>query len=385
MHHTFYFFLLTKSRFRSGYFVYRFSLHFLVKAMDSGNSGSMQSSSGGDEDYDDSSRSVDQNNLLPNFFNSSISNTPTFFYPNSSQNNNLELFSHSQSNPNPSLYNQDFWFKNMRSNDEQNYQTVQSSPPLAPPPSSQSLIGSQGQTRPFTSSSSQLQQPEIVKNPKKRTRASRRAPTTVLQTDTANFRQMVQEFTGIPAAPFSAATPYSRRLDLFGGAATLGGSLYPLRPSAQKVVQPSLPPYNISSNMVDSSLANNTSTISNVASTSNNYTNSHTMLQNPILTSFQSLLQSQNESTTFAGRAKSSNQENSRNIHIPSLDNLGMSNQHVNANISGFPSHESSNGTQEEHFGSFNLQNVQSVVDKGMENASSRGQGTVDSWNFPSD
>lgn len=341
--------------------------------MDSGNSGSIQSSSGGDEDYDDSSRSVDQNNLLPNFFNSSISNTTTFFYPNSSQNNNLELFSHSQSNPNPnpnpSLYNQDFWFKNMRSDDQQKYQTVQSSPPLAPPPSNQSLISSQGQTRPFTSSSSQLQQPEVVKNPKKRSRASRRAPTTVLQTDTANFRQMVQEFTGIPAAPFSTSAPYSRRLDLFCGAATLGGSLYPLRPSAQKVVQPSLPPYNMSSNMVDSSLANNTSTISNVASTSNNYTNSHTMLQ----------------STTFIGRSKSSDQENSRNIHIPNLDDLGMSNQHVNANISGFPSHESSNGTQGEHFGSFNLQNVQSVVDKGMENASSRGQGTVDSWNFPSD
>ncbi|KAH9605524.1 hypothetical protein KSS87_012400, partial [Heliosperma pusillum] len=39
-------------------------------------------------------------------------------------------------------------------------------------------------------------------NPKKRSRASRRTPTTVLTTDTNNFRQMVQEFTGIPASPF---------------------------------------------------------------------------------------------------------------------------------------------------------------------------------------
>ncbi|RYR65955.1 hypothetical protein Ahy_A03g011882 [Arachis hypogaea] len=39
-------------------------------------------------------------------------------------------------------------------------------------------------------------------NPKKRSRASRRAPTTVLTTDTSNFRAMVQEFTGIPAPPF---------------------------------------------------------------------------------------------------------------------------------------------------------------------------------------
>ncbi|KAI3819836.1 hypothetical protein L1987_13688 [Smallanthus sonchifolius] len=50
-----------------------------------------------------------------------------------------------------------------------------------------------------------------MKNPKKRTRASKRTPTTVLTTDTSNFRQMVQEFTGIPTAPFSS---YSRRFDL---------------------------------------------------------------------------------------------------------------------------------------------------------------------------
>ncbi|RLM86820.1 fibroin heavy chain [Panicum miliaceum] len=39
---------------------------------------------------------------------------------------------------------------------------------------------------------------------RKRTRASRRAPTTVLTTDTSNFRAMVQEFTGIPSPPFGA-------------------------------------------------------------------------------------------------------------------------------------------------------------------------------------
>lgn len=62
------------------------------------------------------------------------------------------------------------------------------------------------------------------KNPRKRTRASRRAPTTVLTTDVSNFRQMVQEFTGIPAPPFptaaasSSSSPYSRRFDLFSTA-----------------------------------------------------------------------------------------------------------------------------------------------------------------------
>ncbi|KAK1612617.1 hypothetical protein QYE76_036290 [Lolium multiflorum] len=42
---------------------------------------------------------------------------------------------------------------------------------------------------------------------RKRARASRRAPVTMLNTDAANFRAMVQQFTGIPtppAGPFSA-------------------------------------------------------------------------------------------------------------------------------------------------------------------------------------
>ncbi|CAM0909265.1 unnamed protein product [Alopecurus aequalis] len=36
---------------------------------------------------------------------------------------------------------------------------------------------------------------------RKRARVSRRAPVTMLNTDAANFRAMVQQFTGIPAAP----------------------------------------------------------------------------------------------------------------------------------------------------------------------------------------
>ncbi|XP_057749167.1 uncharacterized protein LOC130968102 [Arachis stenosperma] len=52
-------------------------------------------------------------------------------------------------------------------------------------------------------------------NPKKRSRASRRAPTTVLTTDTSNFRAMVQEFTGIPAPPFPRT-----RFDLFASSSS---------------------------------------------------------------------------------------------------------------------------------------------------------------------
>lgn len=93
----------------------------------------------------------------------------------------------------------------------------------------------------------------MVRNSKKRPRASRRAPTTVLTTDTTNFRAMVQEFTGIPAPPFTASSsssPFTRnaaaRFDLFGGGSTRSSSsthldvvpstqqTYLLRPFPQK-------------------------------------------------------------------------------------------------------------------------------------------------------
>ncbi|XP_011657974.2 proline-rich protein 36 isoform X1 [Cucumis sativus] len=76
-----------------------------------------------------------------------------------------------------------------------------------------------------------------VRNPRKRTRASRRAPTTVLTTDTSNFRAMVQEFTGIPAPPFTPASSFPRaRLDLFGGGtASTSSPPYLLRPFPQKL------------------------------------------------------------------------------------------------------------------------------------------------------
>ncbi|CAL9781884.1 unnamed protein product [Musa acuminata subsp. burmannicoides] len=39
---------------------------------------------------------------------------------------------------------------------------------------------------------------------RRRPRASRRAPVTMLNTDTANFRAMVQQFTGVPSGPYSS-------------------------------------------------------------------------------------------------------------------------------------------------------------------------------------
>ncbi|KAG4975328.1 uncharacterized protein LOC114381774 [Glycine soja] len=123
----------------------------------------------------------------------------------------------------------------------------------------------------------------MVRNPKKRSRASRRAPTTVLTTDTTNFRAMVQEFTGIPAPPFtSSSSSFPRtRLDLFATSNASSSSIireqtpsYLLRPFAHKVqaqVPSSIPPPSSFQPML------------------NNYHHHHHQ-HNPIL-SFQSILQ----------------------------------------------------------------------------------------------
>ncbi|KAI3706153.1 hypothetical protein L1987_76411 [Smallanthus sonchifolius] len=222
--------------------------------MDSSNSGSFQSSSGGagagDNDEYDSRRTQ------------SIS---SFFNPSTNINTNLNQLLQ----PPPTFYN-----------------------PLQDPGSAWTgTIPQDFTTYPVNPNSSSMdthtktghQVGVSMKNPKKRTRASRRAPTTVLTTDTTNFRQMVQEFTGIPTAPFTTAS-FSRRLDLFGG------SLNPLRPSAQ----PQPPPFlNSTANIVESGT-------STAATSSGNYQfapydfpkQPSTFLdsQNPMF-SFQSLLQ----------------------------------------------------------------------------------------------
>lgn len=46
----------------------------------------------------------------------------------------------------------------------------------------------------------------VAKPIRRRSRASRRTPTTLLNTDTTNFRAMVQQFTGGPSAPFAAGS-----------------------------------------------------------------------------------------------------------------------------------------------------------------------------------
>ncbi|KAG6392759.1 hypothetical protein SASPL_146985 [Salvia splendens] len=149
--------------------------------MDSGNSGSLQSSSGGggDEEYD--SRAADYTFMaIPNA-------PPQFIDP-------LSAYLQLNQNPNSLLLN--------------------SPNPLRSDPNPSHVTE-------FPAPAHHQQQQAPAGNPKKRSRASRRAPTTVLTTDTANFRAMVQEFTGIPAPPFSTSSSFPRsRIDLFASRST---------------------------------------------------------------------------------------------------------------------------------------------------------------------
>ncbi|PSS31645.1 VQ motif-containing protein [Actinidia chinensis var. chinensis] len=363
--------------------------------MDSGKSDSMQSSSGGEEEYDSRTESI-SNFLNPSIGFGQISHHPQAAAPPPAslfETHNLGAFT-----PNLDLV----W-----SRSEPNYADLGNLTGLSSfPTSTQSLLGSsQG---PFPSSSSMplpsidgnrgraspsSDQTNAVKNSRKRTRASRRAPTTVLTTDTSNFRQMVQEFTGIPAPPFSSS-PYSRRLDLFGPGSLRSGNLdafgplYPFRPSAQKAQTSSF----LSSSSSTPSLLNS-NLIEAIASTSTtNETSSHIaslpafstgyqMGLDPIRT-FQSLLQSPLRYSLPNATVYGSKSEG--NSGIPPLDGLGVSHPHVNVNLSS-----ANDGDGQANLGSFDgnpphvsTYKLNSTSDQ---NVSSRNEGTVDSWICPSD
>nr|KYP75797.1 hypothetical protein KK1_020003 [Cajanus cajan] len=187
--------------------------------MDSGNSGSMQSSStGGDEEYDSRadtstiSAFLNNNNVPPpqpttTFapFTHHVLDPLSSNYSDPTQRSHMLWSNVSRSQPHPPHNNQPF---------------------LTLPPESDE----QNSTNTNTNSN-------MVRNPKKRSRASRRAPTTVLTTDTTNFRAMVQEFTGIPAPPFTSS-PFPRtRLDLFASSSST------IRSTSTHNLDPSTPPY----------------------------------------------------------------------------------------------------------------------------------------------
>ncbi|KAL6179491.1 hypothetical protein ACLB2K_051006 [Fragaria x ananassa] len=223
--------------------------------MDSGNSGSMSSSGGDDQDLDIVSRPESVSGFLNSSshatmqFGGSSDSRPNLFsqyqnhhhkqQPNSSfdlSSNYLQALSQSQP-PNSSnhsfLLNQSSDYQpNSTTNTRSDHQQANCINSIANLPGSSSSAHQAPSISGTPRGSYSAKPNSLVRNSKKRTRASRRAPTTVLTTDTSNFRAMVQEFTGIPAPPFSAgSSSYSRRLDSIFGS----GSVYPLRPSAQKL------------------------------------------------------------------------------------------------------------------------------------------------------
>ncbi|KAJ7956838.1 VQ motif-containing protein [Quillaja saponaria] len=283
--------------------------------MDSGNSGSMQSSStGGDEEYDSRAESISTflNNPPSNRVGSLPQPQPPasqLFDPLSSYFDPIQR-SQLLTNPQNSLLNLDMvWSKPFRSDPNRTdldglnqafYGQTRGSTgfpaatqqmyPLPIPESS----GSGGLIS--NDQAAHTNNTNVVRNPKKRTRASRRAPTTVLTTDTTNFRAMVQEFTGIPAPPFTSSTFPRSRLDIFGTAALRSAHnldppppTYLSRPFAQKL-HPPLPISSSSSSappLITDTLP--TSTCNN--STSINYQLSPSM--NPLnMLNFQSFLKS---------------------------------------------------------------------------------------------
>ncbi|KAL1540474.1 hypothetical protein AAHA92_24826 [Salvia divinorum] len=310
--------------------------------MDSGNSGSMQSSSGGDDQEFDSGPSFPHNfgSISASQFLSH--QTPNFF--------DSHLMTQSLDHGSDGDL---IWSRGLRS-DNQAFSSLGSSPPPNPTPAP----------------------PQQQRNPKKRTRASRRAPTTVLTTDTNNFRQMVQEFTGVPAAPFSGGSPYSRRLDLFSAANLVGlGPLYPLRPAAHKVLSPfsspsvAPPSQLLNSTMIDSIVP--TTTIANTSSAPTLSINpndlqlyqQHGGVDNPQMNF--SNLSSFGASASAAAAAQHGDLSRwQRGEAVRNNDSINEFDGNINNNNSG----ESQN---------YNL----NVAEKGIENAaSSIAEGTVASW-----
>lgn len=415
--------------------------------MDSGNSSSMQSSSGGDEECDSRPASVAAFLNASSHFNP-LSNQPpslvvhhqnqplTFFDPIPS----LNYFNQfSQSQPRNSLLNFDGVRPRMSIRSEPNCIDFNNLPGSSL--TSQSIIGSQGFNQVSFPSSASVQstsvhengvrsstqsdqKTSVVKNPKKRTRASRRAPTTVLTTDTTNFRAMVQEFTGIPAPPFSGSS-YSRRLDLFGSGLRSShleplASLYPLRPSAKRVQ--TTPFVSSSSPLLDAANITNTTSDTTINPTALNPSSSNYELpgdigllkqphnmsnlqnQSPIL-SFQSFLDPPplHPSLNLPGFGVKSQGTSA----MPSIDELGLSHGHGNASVGGLQSHGVGlNDGNQEHLrpldGSYgntdhNSQRVNSCKlnysasssafhhDKGLDTVSSRTEGTLDSWICPAE
>ncbi|CAD6219550.1 unnamed protein product [Miscanthus lutarioriparius] len=171
--------------------------------MDSGNSGSLQSSSGGEDEFDSRAGGggggVDSSPLSALLRPSPSPSAAAFSLHGSYF--GLQEFT---SAPPPQQQQAGTWSSG--SFPGASGLSSSSSPRVAQPDSGAG--GRQQQAADTTVAAAMGGAPGPAAQPprgsRKRTRASRRAPTTVLTTDTSNFRAMVQEFTGIPSPPFAA-------------------------------------------------------------------------------------------------------------------------------------------------------------------------------------
>ncbi|CAK8567320.1 unnamed protein product [Lathyrus sativus] len=247
----------------------------------------------------------------------------------------------------------------------------------------------------------------VGRNPKKRSRASRRAPTTVLTTDTTNFRAMVQEFTGIPAPPFPSPFPRTR-LDLFGSSVasrSMSNHMDPpppppppylLRPFAQKI-QPFSPLIQSSSSIMENLASNNPTNSASI-----NYhlsqQNNHPLMQHNQILGFQSISQTP---TKYPHGTQQPSLETTPNVDSRMkigtvFDELGLSHAQAHVNNSNnnnvnigilhnnmvttttTTSSDAVNNSNENQWS----QRTIAGVEKGQECVvvSTRGEATVESW-----
>ncbi|GMH05945.1 hypothetical protein Nepgr_007785 [Nepenthes gracilis] len=284
--------------------------------MDSGNSGSMQSSSGGDEEYDSSHGAGSISAFLSPTYSTGGRGSCFSLPPPPSQRPSSAMFDSVSNYFDPStlqlpsaILSLDTvcWPKAVRSEPNcTEINPVMASTSMNQLPDQQSQMAQQNATPgPSSSSSGHRNQRaatigSVARNPRKRSRASRRAPTTVLTTDTTNFRAMVQEFTGIPSAPF-APSSFRSGLDLFGTGSSVNGSTlhvrgnplqpppYLSRPFPQKIqMQPPLSTLPFLTTSFSTSATPSTATTTSTISSGAN--GDLVNMQSSILT-FQSLLQ----------------------------------------------------------------------------------------------
>lgn len=323
--------------------------------MDSANSGSLQSSSGGDEEYD--SRAADSVSAF--MTGGPMSNPPSFFDPLS---NYLQL--HQNPNPSSLINTAPTWPRTRPGQTPDNIMMNSSSsspfmPSFQPPPSS-SCTPTLAPPPP---------QNQAARASKKRSRASRRAPTTVLTTDTTNFRAMVQEFTGIPAPPFNNSSFPRNRLDLFSTRSAAPPPPYLRRPFPQKAH----PPHSLLSTATTTTAAASSSYQIPISQNSNFFN-----IPNPLLTSFQ--LQS-NPKFPFSNTPKMGGldeQFSLGNPHNVSDTLAGLIHNNVDNNAARWNDNPVQDG-EDKGDGTYTFpRNFHGG--KAPENVAARGEGMVESW-----